>query len=270
MNLDLMEVELPEALLSIILEIETYCGFEIKMEVDRFLRARGMLTSGPTWMVLKVKCLPPDLAVVAHELCHARRYYNQKTWMMRFVPTRFFGTGERQRDAAEDLDNVLEHLVILQELQDEFGIAKTDSHVVEDLDSLDQEKDGFLRRSILLTSWLLSNYHFPHLIDRAKWLLEKENLSSTAARLLSDSRQAGLSKAKLIAAFVRAIGIPEDEVELRYRDPKANGYDVGALLSTVLAVESARERSSCPTAPCPPLLPEEGRSGMTKEEAGQD
>jgi hypothetical protein len=249
MNLDLMEAELPESFLSLIREIETYCGFEIKMELDRLLRARGMLTSGPTWMILKVKSLPPDPAVVAHELCHARRYYNRKTWMMRLVPPRSFGSGQTRLDAAENLDNVLEHLVILQELQDEFGFAKNDSHVVEDLNSLDQEQDGFLRRLILLTSWLLSNYHFPHQIDRVKRLLEEEELWPTADRLLVDARQAGHSKAKLVAAFVRAMGISENEVELRYRDPKANGCDVGAMLPVVLAAESEEESPAGTTAP---------------------
>jgi hypothetical protein len=240
MNLDLLDEDLPPALSNLIKEVEEYCGFEIKMEHDSFLSARATLVSGPNSMTLKVKQIPVNTAAVAHELCHARRFYNQKVWMMELIPPRYFGTGEQKRNAAENLDNVLEHLVILKEMEDELGFSKDDSQVVEDLNATRmRSEDPFLYKSILLTNWLLSKYHFPNHIARVRKLLAEERLLSVAETLLSEVQAADGSKSKIIAALAKALGIPQNEIRLRRRDPCAGGQDEAAMLSEVLQKESA-------------------------------
>ena len=234
-----METDLPDRLSSLAQEIEAFCGFEIKVEHDPFLRARGMLVSGPLSIIIKVKGIPVDFAILAHELCHARRYYNRKTWIMEFIPRRTYGAGGMEQSLAENLDNVLEHIFIQQEMEDEFGFPKDDSHVIEDLSAINTESDPTMRKAILLTTWLLSHRHFPWHLERITALLEEHGLIQTAETLLAEADEAGPAKAKLVAALVKSLGIPENEVQLRHRDPQANGQDQGAMLREVLEAEAS-------------------------------
>lgn len=245
MNLDLIETNLPERLSSLVQEIEALCGFAIRLEHDPFLRVPGMLVSGPLSMTIKVKRIPVDLAVLAHELCHARRYYNRKIWMMESIPPRTYQAGGVEYSLAENLDNALEHIFIQQEMEDEFGYPKHDSHVVEDLSSIGIETDPTLLHAILLTTWLLSNRLFPQHVERIDGLLKEHGLFQTAETLLAEFVEARGAKAKVVAALIKALGIPDTEVRLRHRDPEANGQDTGAMLREVLEVEASED--SLPT-----------------------
>jgi hypothetical protein len=142
--------------------------------------------------------------------------------MMELIPPRYFGTGQQKRDAAENLDNVFEHIVVLKEMEDEFGFSKDDSQVVEDLNATNmRSEDPFLYKSVLLTNWLQSKYHFTNHIAWVGELLEKEGLLSVAETLLSEVQSADGSKAKMIAALAKALDIPQNEIRLRRRDPNA-------------------------------------------------
>ena len=240
MNTDHLDEALPPALERLVRQIEVYCGFEIQMVHEPLLHTRGALLHDPSSIVLRFKRYPVCLAVLAHELCHARRYFVQRIPFFEFLPERVIQVAGRQESAATHLDNLLEHLVILQEMNDELGFAKDHTHVANDLEACESGiADAFTRKCTLLTNWLLASHHFPPYVERYRALLGNDHLLEKGESLLSDVHRAGTSKAKTIAALVRSLGIDLGEIRLRYRNPTLR-CDDGAMLPDVLAEEQSK------------------------------
>lgn len=237
MNTEDLDAPLPLALETVVKQIEQCCGFEIQVVYDSFLPTSGELLHDPTSIVLRLKRFPANLAVIAHEVYHARRYFVQHVPFFEFIPERFIHRADCQESAANHLDNMLEHLVILQEMNDELGFAKDDTHVASDLEACKSGiDDAFTRKCTLLTNWLLVNHHFPSYVEQYRTLLESYILISRGEMLLNEVQGAGTSKPRMIAALVRSLDIDPKEVRLRYRNPQ-KGCDEGAMLPEVLAKE---------------------------------
>jgi len=237
MNTEHLDEPLSRNLQAIVDEVEETCGFSIEMKQGRLFGARGGLSHSPTSITLYFARYPVNPAVVAHELCHARRHFIQSAPMMRLKPERELKIKESAVAASEHLDNQLEHLVILEEMEVEFGFIKDSSHVARDLQECeDGIDDEFTRKCFLFLNWLLATRHFPEFKARLCALLKREGLEQNAQLLEASINAAGASKPRMVAALVDVLEIPRDEVLLIVRDPKT-GSDRGALLDVVIAAE---------------------------------
>lgn len=235
MNLDLFEGDVPTCLLALAEEVEGYCNFEIRIEHDPFLPARGMLSHSSKSITIFIKQVPAQAAVVAHELCHARRHFNRKVWTVELIHDRKLpGTN---RSAAHDLDNQIEHLVVYGDMLEECGFSPDDRHVVEDLAAVPSMNDAFHRRATLLLSWLLINKYFRWHLPGVQALLEQAHLTQVADTLSAEVGAAGDSKARIVAAVAKALEIPAEEIRLRRHTTKENGDDEGDMLARILADE---------------------------------
>lgn len=244
MNTEYLDEPLPEQIQAIVDEVERACGFSIALECGGSFGARGTLQHSPTSITLYFRHYPADLAVVAHEFCHARRHFVQQIPMLRLHPERELKFMSSTSAASEHLDNQLEHLVILQEMQSELGFPKDPTHIANDVQACERGiDDEFSRQCVLFLNWLLASLHFPAFQSRLRVLLEVENLVERADTLQAAIMAAGTSKPKIVAALVDALGIPREEVRLLIRDPKAR-LDKDASLDAVLDDEAGG--SECP------------------------
>jgi hypothetical protein len=237
------ETRLPKALQDYKREIEAYCGFELPICYEPTLADRGTLTHDPMAAVVKTQTWPPTSAVIAHELCHAYRYFNCGVPFMMFEPTLFINRGGVNERADFHLDNMLEHLYVLGYMQERFGFPPDPTHIGRDYEmALSRSGEALQRKSVLLCNWLLANYHFPQWVPEYAKLLNRDQLTQTAEVLLQEVRAAGPSKPMVVAALVRALGIDFDRVQLRRRSVQKR-CDEGAPLIAWLAAES-----DCPPA----------------------
>lgn len=239
MNLEMFDGEVSQCLLDLVGEIEAYCQFEILMQHEPLLAARGMLSHEPGSITLYLKEVPAQPAVVVHELCHARRYFNRQVWITELIPYRQLPGSDRS--AADDIDNQIEHLFIHAEMNDEFGFAPDDTHIKADLAALKFVTESFHRKTTLLMNWLLINFHFTKHLPEIRSLIECEALTEVANRLLAEVKAAGTSKAKIIASVAKALDIPQKEIRLRRHATPPNGHDEGDMIAIVLAEEEKND-----------------------------
>jgi hypothetical protein len=212
-------------------QIEEHCGFEIEVTWTRSLAVRGMLSHSPTSITIHHREILADPAVICHELCHAERYFVLGVPIMRMVPARkIFGPDGVDLDAAVNLDNMLEHIIILKEMEQRFGFSRDSTHVRNDLSSYPKwSKDGFSRRCFALCNAALVHFNFAELARENDYILRQEALTLVAQDLTFELASCLDSKPRMVASLVRALGLNEDEVHLFARNC-SKACDVGAPL----------------------------------------
>jgi hypothetical protein len=132
-----------------------------------FRQLTGALIHSPSSIVIEVAALPAMPAVLAHELCHARRYFLEQVPFFEFIPPRFFERGGKKASAAEHLPNMPEHIFILCEMANRLGFPRDETHIANDFKACSRDiSNELLRKSIILTNWLLANFHFPDYVPR--------------------------------------------------------------------------------------------------------
>ena len=214
-------------------EIEKHCGFELLVKWTRNLKARGMLDHGPNSATIHLRTLPPDRTVICHEICHAERYLLLGVPFMQLDPPRQINGVEGDSiNAADNLDNMIEHIIVLRDLKERFRIDKDPTHVRDDIAAHKKwPKDEFSRRCLALCNVALVHFHFPELSSEMRTILAAEGLTEVAQEL-TDSLQKSLhSKPQMIAALVKALEIREDEVHLRARTCRCDGFDFSRPLA---------------------------------------
>ena len=127
---------------------------------------------------------------------------------------------------------MLEHIIVLRDMKERFGFDKDPTHVRYDISACDKwPKDEFSRRCFALCNAALVHFHFPELSSEMSTILAAEGLT-VVARELTDSLHKSLdSKPRMIAALVKALAIREDEVLLRARKCRGDGFDFGLPLA---------------------------------------
>jgi len=213
-------------------EIEQHCGFEITVTWNPRIVSRGLLYHGPKHITIVLKALSPNPAVICHELCHAERYFRLGVPFIQLGPPReILGVdGDMASDAAENLDNMLEHIIVLSEMKTRFGFDFDPTHVREDLSTYHKwPKDEFSRRCLALCNAALVYFHFPELSPEMEFVLKTEGLAEIAQDLNRNLGSSLHSKPRMVEALAKALGIPFVEVQLRARNVR-EGCDVGAPL----------------------------------------
>jgi hypothetical protein len=211
--------------------IEEHCGFEITVTWTPRLSARGALYHGPASMTIHVRDLGANPAVICHELCHAERYFLLGVPFIQLTPPRQIrGLEDSAIDAAENLDNMLEHIIVLREMNERFGFEKDPIHVREDISTYqDWPSDDFSRRCLALCNAALVHFHFSELSSEMDAILAAERLTRVAQDLITILDNCLDSKPRMVEALVKALEIDVDEVQLRARNLR-DACDVGGPL----------------------------------------
>jgi hypothetical protein len=230
MNSEYYDVLSPE-LKQLTDKIEERCGFEITVTWMPRLSARGALDHGPTSMTIHVRNLAVNPAVICHELCHAERYFLLGVPFIQLTPPRQIrGLDDSAIDAAENLDNMLEHIIVLREMKERFGFEKDPIQVRADISAYHEwPGDEFSRRCLALCNAALVHFHFPDLSSEMDAILAAEGLTQVAQDLITILDSHLDSKPRMVEALVKALEIDVDDVQLRARNLR-DACDVGAPL----------------------------------------
>jgi hypothetical protein len=229
--------------------IEKHCGFQIDVVWTRSLTARGLLSHRPTSITIHHREFMAEPAVICHELCHAERYFVLGIPFMQLEPPRkIMGADNSSIDAAENLDNMLEHIIVLSEMKERFGFEKDPTHVREDISSYERwPKDKFSRKCLALCNAALVHFHFPVLSPHIEIILAAEGLTQVAHELINILAQNLGSKPRMLEGLIRVLGISEDEVQLRARTCRGCDYDFGGPLRDWLRDGLDRYTPDCET-----------------------
>ncbi len=122
-------------------------------------------------------------------------------------------------NAADNLDNMLEHIFVLRDMKERFGFPIDPTHVQHDISvHIEWPVDRFSRQCLALCNAALVHFHFPQLSSEMSIVLGKEGLREAAGSLNQFLQKSVVSKPQMIAALTAAVGINASEVELRSRN----------------------------------------------------
>ncbi|MCK5746902.1 MAG: hypothetical protein KAH44_11840, partial [Oricola sp.] len=220
----------PEAVLNLLHEIEQFAG----IRVEFWLYPEDSIPDGsnPFAATLQVHRDAADILVrdpdrttsqqVLHELLHLQRYWMEG--VPQVVPV---GTDPGNWDITSQIENVLEHLVIIPR-ERERGIDSF-PYWRENLCGFWKSypwpnlQNDFARRKNALLSWLQLEDLEPSIELRtiAENALRSEGLLTEAKRLRSRIKLKIRDKPQMIAHALQASRIPRNNVRLLYFDVKA-------------------------------------------------
>jgi hypothetical protein len=217
--------KLPDDLTEMVQKIELFIGDEIQIKIDdsrKDILACEVNKTDITILIPKEDYFPE--AAVLHEILHIHRFSIQKVPQIKVCDNSDIWTPELETGLTK-LDNMLEHLVILQE---EFSLRperinywKSRTHkALDNFDFVNHIKDD--QERIVLEYWVFIQQIFSDntLVNKAKSLIDILDINDRAEKFFHEIKSCINTKEKLVNTCFSHLRLPIEIGCLEYMDIK--------------------------------------------------